>query len=109
MAQRNALPGPAGRLGYFDFPHRFGQRARAGADGTLRLPPATGTLVVAAADGSDFAGVVARRDQREVTLHLQPDETLQLAVLDAAGRGRAGVPLSVASGRARATNTAMPR
>lgn len=93
--RQQALPA-AQRLGmdWRDHPHRFGQRARTGANGTLRLPPLRDRAVVAVAHEGEFA-VAITRGRRDVVLHLVRDETLRVTVIGDDGRGRAGVPVGV--------------
>ncbi|MEQ1633334.1 MAG: hypothetical protein ABL997_13235, partial [Planctomycetota bacterium] len=79
-----------------EWPERFGQKARTGSDGTLRLPPVLADTCVAAGEASLFAYQRIGRRHKEVTLVLEADETATVLVVDEQDRRRSDVPLALA-------------
>ena len=86
------LPAAQQRPRESEMPQQFGQKARTGSDGTLRLPPLLGDTCVAASATLLFAYQRVERRHKEVRLLLEPDETLTLLVIDGQDRRQKQVP-----------------
>jgi len=80
---------------YDDVIRGVGIRVTSGSDGVAELPRMAGTLRLVASDATRWAALeVAAAERGPVTLELAAQETLDVFVVDAKGKGVAGIPVA---------------